>query len=47
VPNISAPAWKAGVGYSGAIVFDSTKPDRTPRKSLEFEASMHLADRVR
>lgn len=46
---------KAAVGYSGEVIFDSTKPDGTPRKlldvgrlkSLGFEAGMSLADGVR
>lgn len=46
---------KAAVGYSGEVVFDSTKPDGTPRKlldvgrlkSLGFEARMSLVDGVR
>lgn len=45
---------KAVVGYSGEVVFDSTKPDGTPRKlldvgrlkSLGFEAKISLADGV-
>jgi GDP-L-fucose synthase len=46
---------KAVVGYSGEVVFDSTKPDGTPRKlldvsrlkSLGFAATVSLSDGVR
>jgi GDP-L-fucose synthase len=46
---------KAAVGYVGEVVFDSTKPDGTPRKlldvgrlkSLGFEASVSLEEGVR
>lgn len=46
---------KAAVGYAGEVVFDSTKPDGTPRKlldvgrlkSLGFEAKIPLEDGVK
>lgn len=45
---------KNSVGYSGNIIFDSTKPDGTPRKlldvskihSLGWKASVHLHDGI-